>query len=77
MSYSCPHTGIVPLRTRLGGCLSCGDDADADAAVARAREFPGMQGMDLAQEVSCTEPYPWRDSVWTLDRFEPAPAARF
>jgi hypothetical protein len=24
MNYSGPHTGIVPLRTRIGGCLSCG-----------------------------------------------------
>ena len=54
-------------------------DADPDAgfALAQARAFAGLQGMDLAQEVSCTEPYPWRDSVWTLDGFEPAPAARF
>ncbi len=24
MNYSGQHTGIVPLQTRLGGCLSCG-----------------------------------------------------
>ena len=29
-----------------------------------AEEFPGIEGMDLAQSVSCTEPYDWSGTRW-------------
>lgn len=40
--------------------------ADEQQAIAQAKSFAGLQGMDLAKEVSCTESYPWQDSVWSL-----------
>ena len=70
-------TGRLRSGGAQAGCIVAGADPDPEFALAKARAFAGLQGMDLAQEVSCTEPYPWRDSVWTLDGFEPAPAARF
>ncbi|WP_426178159.1 glutamine-hydrolyzing carbamoyl-phosphate synthase small subunit [Massilia sp. TWR1-2-2] len=39
---------------------------DADAALALARGFAGMAGMDLAREVSCTAPYEWVGQDWQL-----------
>ena len=38
---------------------------------ARARAWPGLEGMDLAREVCCTQSYRWREAVWT--RTPPAP----
>jgi carbamoyl-phosphate synthase small subunit len=41
---------------------------DAAEAVAQARAFPGLAGMDLAKVVSCTQPYAWDESEWTLGK---------
>jgi len=40
--------------------------SDLDAAVARARAVPSMNGLDLAQEVSVAAPYAWHDTEWRL-----------
>jgi len=37
---------------------------DADALVERARQTPGLDGRDLASEVSCSEPYTWSEGRW-------------
>ena len=39
-------------------------DFDTDALVARARGFAGLEGMDLAREVSCTQSYAWDEMRW-------------
>ena len=39
---------------------------DADTALAAARAFGGLQGLDLAREVSVTAPYEWRSGAWRL-----------
>ncbi len=41
---------------------------DVAALIARARAWPGLEGMDLAKEVSCTQSYEWREAAWTLGR---------
>ncbi len=43
-----------------------GDALDEQAAVAQAREFPGLQGMDLAKVVTTAEAYPWQQGTWSL-----------
>ncbi|PJB69660.1 MAG: carbamoyl phosphate synthase small subunit [Alphaproteobacteria bacterium CG_4_9_14_3_um_filter_47_13] len=30
----------------------------------QARDWPGLEGMDLAKEVSCTAPYEWQETRW-------------
>ena len=40
------------------GKLDCG------AALAAAREWPGLEGMDLAKEVSCRQTYRWDETPW-------------
>ena len=42
-------------------------------ALAAARAFPGLMGMDLAQEASTREPYTWTQGIWDLDQGLPAP----
>ena len=37
---------------------------DVEALVARARAFPGLEGMDLALDVSCTQSYKWDEKRW-------------
>jgi carbamoyl-phosphate synthase small subunit len=50
------------------GCIRVGGHArsDIDAARARAKAAPSMSGFDLARVVSCSKPYDWNQSTWTL-----------
>jgi carbamoyl-phosphate synthase small subunit len=38
---------------------------DVDELVALAREWPGLEGMDLARGVSTLQSYQWRDGLWS------------
>ena len=40
---------------------------DEAALVAEARAWPGLDGMDLAIEVSCRQSYGWDETRWTLE----------
>ncbi len=61
------------------GCVAAGKALDPEAAVAKARAFAGLQGVDLAKEVSTVEPYAWDQGVWRLedDGFAPAPSPAY
>jgi carbamoyl-phosphate synthase small subunit len=39
---------------------------DEQKAIAEARRFPGLAGMDLAKVVSCEQPYEWNETEWAL-----------
>ncbi|MCA8929942.1 MAG: carbamoyl phosphate synthase small subunit, partial [Alphaproteobacteria bacterium] len=39
---------------------------DLEGALAAARAWPGLEGMDLAKEVSCTQTYDWSQTRWRL-----------
>ncbi|MGI4880230.1 MAG: glutamine-hydrolyzing carbamoyl-phosphate synthase small subunit [Janthinobacterium lividum] len=39
---------------------------DVPALLAQARDWPGLEGMDLAKDVSTTQSYGWNDGLWTL-----------
>ncbi|GAA0707269.1 glutamine-hydrolyzing carbamoyl-phosphate synthase small subunit [Dyella marensis] len=71
-------TRILRDKGALAGCIVAGEHADAEAALAKARAFPGLNGMDLAKVVSVTSPYAWKEGTYDLDRqaFE-QPATRF
>jgi carbamoyl-phosphate synthase small subunit len=47
------------------GCIMAGE-VDETAALAAARAFPGLLGMDLAKVVSCRAPYDWTEGEWSL-----------
>lgn len=54
------------------------DRDDVEEAIALARSFPGLAGLDLAKVVSIRQPYDWTGSVWKLGRDRPeTPAERF
>jgi carbamoyl-phosphate synthase small subunit len=48
------------------GCLMTGE-VNVEQAVAKAREFPGLAGMDLAKVVSAKTAYPWTQTEWHLE----------
>jgi carbamoyl-phosphate synthase small subunit len=48
---------------------------DVEALIARARAWPGLEGMDLARSVTTLQTYRWRDGGWTWGRGYAAAAA--
>lgn len=56
-------TRILREKGAQRGCIMAGE-LDEARAVAEARAFPGLKGMDLAREVSTGEAYEWREGVW-------------
>ena len=40
---------------------------DIEALKKQAKEWPGLEGMDLAKQVSCTQKYDWTESVWSIE----------
>jgi len=41
---------------------------DIDALTGAAAAWPGLEGMDLAKEVSCTQSYEWSETRWALGK---------
>jgi carbamoyl-phosphate synthase small subunit len=60
-------TRILREKGAQAGCLMAGD-ADIDRALAEARGFPGLTGMDLAKVVSTAKPYEWTEGRWELGK---------
>ncbi len=60
-------TRILRDRGAQPGCIVAGA-VDAADAVARARAFPGLAGMDLAKDVSVAQAYEWTQTTWALGR---------
>src|SRR5258706_2221576 len=56
-------TRIVREKGAQNGALLAGS-GDADRAVAAARAFPGLAGMDLAKVVTTTKRYEWSEGRW-------------
>ncbi len=74
----CKVVGICGIDTRrltrklreqgaLNGCIMAGDNIVAAEALAAARAFPGLKGMDLAKVVTTPKPYEWRQGRWELE----------
>jgi carbamoyl-phosphate synthase small subunit len=48
------------------GCIMAGETVSVDVATRAIESFPGLKGMDLAKEVTVSEPYEWIENIWTL-----------
>jgi carbamoyl-phosphate synthase small subunit len=74
-------TRILRERGAQNGCIVAGEtltEADAAAAIARARAAPSMTGLDLAKVVSCATRYDWTSGAWALGAgYRPMGEARF
>ncbi len=60
-------TRILREKGAQNGCIMAGDAIDEIAALAAARAFPGLKGMDLAKVVSTAKSYEWTEGVWQLE----------
>ena len=60
-------TRLLRDRGAQNACLASGAGIDRDHAIEAARKFPGLNGMDLAREVSTTETYTWQEGSLDLD----------
>jgi carbamoyl-phosphate synthase small subunit len=69
-------TRILREKGAQNGCIVAGENIDADAALAAARGFTGLKGMDLAQEITTAEPYLWNQGSWSLADGMPEPLAQ-
>ena len=48
-----------------GVVVNCGEgDCDKDALVAQAKSFAGLEGLDLAKDVSSTQTWKWDEMPW-------------
>jgi len=66
-------TRVLREKGAQNGCiLTINDDSDEslqaalDNALAQAKDFPGLKGMDLAKVVSTKEQYQWTSGSWAL-----------
>jgi len=69
---------ILRDKGAQNGCIAAGYGIDVQAAIAAARSFPGLQGADLAKDVTTANPYHWQAPSYRFhDDEEPrdAPAA--
>ena len=57
-------TRILREKGAQNGCLTT--EADVEKALAKARAFPGLAGMDLAKVVTTDKPYEWTEGRWGL-----------
>ena len=62
-------TRVLRDKGPLNGCIVSGTKLETlgeEGAIAKAKEFPGLKGMDLAKVVSTKAQYPWAEGVWDL-----------
>ena len=59
-------TRILREKGAQNGCLTT--DVDLDQALAKAKAFPGLAGMDLAKVVTTAKPYEWTEGSWELGK---------
>ncbi|WLQ17455.1 glutamine-hydrolyzing carbamoyl-phosphate synthase small subunit [Hahella aquimaris] len=59
-------TRILREKGAQNGCIMAGEGATPEAALAAAKAFPGLKGMDLAKEVTRTDVLNWTESTWVL-----------
>ena len=60
-------TRLLRSQGAQSGCLMAGE-ADAEFALSKARDFPGLAGMDLAKVVTAQNPYEWSEGRWELGK---------
>ncbi|GAA0497123.1 glutamine-hydrolyzing carbamoyl-phosphate synthase small subunit [Tatumella terrea] len=66
-------TRLLREKGAQNGCIIAGNAPDVAAALAQAKAFPGLKGMDLAKEVTTQKSYSWTQGSWTLSDELPAP----
>ena len=60
-------TRVLREKGAQNRCLVTGQDINEAEAVQAAKNFSGLKGLDLAQEVTTDNAYQWEQSVWSLE----------
>ena len=60
-------TRILREKGAQGGAIISAPQVDTEQVLEMAQSFPGMQGMDLAREVTTPDSYQWTECSWDLD----------
>lgn len=58
-------TRILREKGAQNGAIMAGN-INEEEALAVAKAFPGLKGMDLAKEVTTDKPYSWNEGCWSL-----------
>src|ERR1700742_1479688 len=63
---TCALTSMIREKGMPHGAIAnCGDgDFDKDALLKEAKAFPGLEGLDLAKDVSSRQLYRWNETPW-------------
>ena len=65
-------TRLLREKGAQNGCIIAGVHPDAALALKNAQSFSGLNGLDLAKEVTTAQPYSWTQGSWTLEGGLPA-----
>ncbi len=68
-------TRIIRDEGAQKACIMAGDELDIELAVQTARDFSGLEGMDLARAVTCQAPYVWDEPEFDIEINAPRQAA--
>ena len=69
-------TRILREKGAQAGCILAGE-VNESKALAEARAFPGLAGMDLAKVVTVASHYDWNEAEWALKGYQAAPAPKY
>jgi len=58
-------TRVIREKGALAGCIMAGSGVSESTALAAARAFPGLAGMDLAREVTRKDNTTWTQTDWS------------
>ena len=59
-------TRVLRTTGAQSGCIDASASPNAENAIAEAKAFAGLVGLDLAKEVSVKETYQWNEGVWQV-----------
>ncbi|MFT4630607.1 MAG: carbamoyl-phosphate synthase small subunit [Dinoroseobacter sp.] len=60
-------TRLLREKGAQKGCIMAGDAIDPEQAIAAAKSFAGIKGMDLVKEVTTDQAYSWDQKIWSLE----------
>ncbi|WP_263081936.1 glutamine-hydrolyzing carbamoyl-phosphate synthase small subunit [Endozoicomonas sp. Mp262] len=60
-------TRILRDKGAQKGCIVAGNAINQEEAIKKAQAFPGLEGMDLAKEVTTANSYDWHEGIWQLE----------
>ena len=60
-------TRVLRDKGAQRGCIVAGDGISEEQALEAAKGFAGLQGMDLAKEVTTDSSYAWNEGTWQLE----------